>query len=412
MKKAVAATSLYLLPLVCSAVILLVLSSSGCQKKGPTGKNVTPPPAGKAPETRPPARTPEVNTPSASKAPEVAPPAPAPTGTVTQAQSDKVLVTVNGTPITEGQVQRRIKAEYGPQLAKLAMQSPETAAQQEKMLMQPITQKMMVEQLLDEEAKAANITMTEEDIIAGMTQQLAAQKTPMTLDQFKSIVAAQGGDFQAIKESAARGMKYNKLFESKWTDSIAVTPEEAQKYYGEHPKEFETPEQVRASHILIATKSSDPNTDPNKVKVQAKEKAATLLKQVKDGGDFAALAKENSSCPSAAQGGDLGLFPRGQMVKPFEDVAFALKPGEVSDVVETQFGYHIIKVTEHRDPNTVSFENARSGIVSKLTQQKKNEFVRKYIDGLRAKAKIVTAAGSTPQPSQPAVVTPSDPNKK
>ena len=121
------------------------------------------------------------------------------------------------------------------------------------------------------------------------------------------------------------------------------------------------PEQVRASHILISTKPIDPNADPNQAKAQAKDKAEELLKKVKDGADFAALAKENSDCPSNAQGGDLGLFPRGQMVKPFEDAAFALKVGEISDLVETQFGYHIIKVTEHQDPNQITFREGQDG---------------------------------------------------
>jgi peptidyl-prolyl cis-trans isomerase C len=373
MKRAIAATSLRFLPLAGSAVILLILSGSGCQKKTPTDQQ---------------AGGPQAATPAESQTPGTTPGA-----TTTESQPGKTLVTVNGTAITEGQVERRIQAEYGPQLAKLAAQSPETAAQQEKMLKQSITNKLVIEQLLEEEAQAA-------------------QQPTITLEKFKEIVEAQGGDFRAIKEQVARGLKYEKLFESKWGDSVAVTPEEAQKYYGEHPKEFETPEQIRASHILISTQASDPNQDPNQVKAAARQKAETLLKQVKEGGDFAALAKENSTCRSAAEGGDLGLFARGSMVKPFEEAAFALKPGEVSDVVETQFGYHIIKVTEHRDPNTVSFEGARNDITKRLTQQKKNEFVRKYIESLRQKAKIESAAAdTTPAPPQITVI-PSDPNQK
>jgi peptidyl-prolyl cis-trans isomerase C len=392
MKRAIAATSLRFLPLAGSAVILLILSGSGCQKKTPTDQQ---------------AGGPQAATPAESQTPGTTPGA-----TTTESQPGKTLVTVNGTAITEGQVERRIQAEYGPQLAKLAAQSPETAAQQEKMLKQSITNKLVIEQLLEEEAQAAKITMTDEEVVAGMTRQLAAQQPTITLEKFKEIVEAQGGDFRAIKEQVARGLKYEKLFESKWGDSVAVTPEEAQKYYGEHPKEFETPEQIRASHILISTQASDPNQDPNQVKAAARQKAETLLKQVKEGGDFAALAKENSTCRSAAEGGDLGLFARGSMVKPFEEAAFALKPGEVSDVVETQFGYHIIKVTEHRDPNTVSFEGARNDITKRLTQQKKNEFVRKYIESLRQKAKIESAAAdTTPAPPQITVI-PSDPNQK
>ncbi len=381
MKNAVAATSFRFLPLVYSLVVVLILSGSGCRKKaaapGDTG-------------------TPPVNIPDEGGSPAGQTGAQEPNQAATTSEPDKVLVTVNGMPITEGQVKRRIYAEYGPQLTKMAAQSPEFAAQQEKMLVQGITQKLVVEQLLDEQARAANITMTEEEVVAGMTKQLAAQQPGMTLEKFREIVTAQGGDFEAIKEGAARSMKYNKLFESKWADGIAVTEDDVRNYYEEHPKEFDTPEQVRASHILISTEVTDPNADPNQVKAQAREKAEKLLQEIKEGGDFAALAKEHSSCPSRAQGGDLDFFTRGSMVKPFEDAAFALQVGEVSDVVETQFGYHIVKVTDHRDPNHVTLEAASSGITDKLTKQKKTDFVRNYIESLKEKATIVFASDETP----------------
>jgi peptidyl-prolyl cis-trans isomerase C len=384
MKMIVAGFNHCLLPLIGLSAIALVIGSSGCQKKAPTASD-----KGGA-----------VNQ------------APAPGAPAGQPQEDKVVATVNGKPIMESQVQRRVQAEYKPTLAKLAAQSPELAAQQEKMLKQGVANRMVTEQLLDEQVKLANIQMTEEDLKAEMTKQLAAQNPPMTIEQYQKIVEAQGGDFQAKKGFLLQNMKYHKLFESKFSGSLGATEEEAKKYYSENPKDFQMPEQVRASHILISTKPTDPNGDPNQAKVRAKQKAEELLKKVKGGADFAALAKENSSCPSAAQGGDLGSFPRGQMVKPFEDAAFALKVGQISDLVETQFGYHIIKVTEHHDPNQISFEKAKAEIVDQLTQQKKAEAVRKYVDSLRQSAKIVFLNGGAPQASQPMAVPPADGTNK
>ncbi len=115
------------------------------------------------------------------------------------------------------------------------------------------------------------------------------------------------------------------------------------------------PEQVRVSHILIKAADLDPDVaEPpnaqNEAKAAAVAKAEELLEQIRNGADFEALAREHSSCPSAAKGGDLGFFARGRMVSNFEKVAFDLKVGEVSDIVETIFGYHIIKVTGHRYP--------------------------------------------------------------
>ena len=368
------------------AAVLLLAGSLGCQKKGPT--------AG------------EKNAPA---------PVPAPSAPAAPAKEDKVVATVNGTNIMESQIQSRIDGEYKPMLAKDAAQSPELAAQKEKMLRQALTNSLIVECLLNEEARKAKIEVTDADLTAEMTKRLAAMSPPLTLEQYQQIVEAQGGNFDATKRGHLRELKYNRLFEAKFGGTITVTEADAKKYYDENIKEFQVPEQVRASHILISTRPTDPNADPNQFKVRAKVKAEEVLKKVKDGGDFAALAKENSDCPSKAQGGDLGSFPRGQMVKPFEDAAFALKVGQISDLVETQFGYHIIKVTEHQDPNQTPFEKAKAQIAEELTQQKKTEAARKYVDSLRQNAKISfpsSLAAPAPQPSQPILVAPADANSK
>lgn len=112
-------------------------------------------------------------------------------------------------------------------------------------------------------------------------------------------------------------------------------------------------EQVRVSHILIRAADFEPDVAEtpnaqNEAKAAAVAKAEELLEQIRNGADFEALAREHSSCPSAAKGGDLGFFPRGRMVSNFEKVAFDLKVGEISDVVETIYGYHIIKVTDRK----------------------------------------------------------------
>lgn len=368
-----------------SAVVLLA-GSSGCQKKGPTAA--------------------EKGTPA---------PAPAPSAPAVPPQEDKVVATVNGTNIMESQVQSRIDGEYKPMLAKYAAQSPELAAQQEKMLRQALTNSLVVECLLNEEARKAKIEVTDADLTAEMTKRLAAMTPPLTLEQYQKIVEDQGGNFEAAQRGHMREMKYTRLFAAKFGGAIAVTEADAKKYYDENIKEFQVPEQVQASHILISTKPTDPNGDPNQVKVQAKRKAEELLKKAKEGADFAALAKENSSCPSAAQGGDLGSFPRGQMVKPFEDAAFALKVGQISDLVETEFGYHIIKVTEHQDPNQIAFDQAKTNIIEQLTQEKKQEAARKYVDALRQSAQIVfpsSPAAPAPEPTQPTIVAPADANSK
>jgi peptidyl-prolyl cis-trans isomerase C len=316
------------------------------------------------------------------------------------AGAGRIAVTVNGVDIAESDVEAQIK----PQLEKMAAQLPPAFIEQyKKQLRQQVLEKMIVERLLDEKVKAAKIAATEEEVIDQLEKMASAQKPPLSLEDFKALVKAYGQSFDEVKQQIQRGLGYQKLMEAQWTGRINVTEDDAKKYYSENTKQFEMPEQVRASHILIKPDTTDPNTDPNDAKEKAKTKAGDLLKQVKGGVDFAELARANSSCPSSKQGGDLNFFGRGQMAPAFEKAAFELKVGQVSDIVETRFGYHIIKITDHKDPNVIAFEQAKGDIENVLTQQKQGELAKEYIESLKAEANIVYPAGKEPNsvPSRP-----------
>jgi len=123
-------------------------------------------------------------------------------------------------------------------------------------------------------------------------------------------------------------------------------------------------------------------------KSEAKEKIKTIQLKLKKGEGFATLAKEFSEGPSKNNGGDLGYFQRGQMVKSFEDVAFALRTEEVSDIVETQFGYHIIKVEDKKPEKTIGYKDVKDDLAQHLKQEKTKQEVNKYIQKLREKSKI------------------------
>jgi len=148
---------------------------------------------------------------------------------------------------------------------------------------------------------------------------------------------------------------------------VKVGDDEVKQYYESHKKEFHQPERVAARHILLKVPQNAPKEEEDKVS----KKAFELYERIKKGEDFAKLAKEFSEDPgSAPRGGDLGPFTRGIMVKPFEDVAFSLKEGEVSKPVRTQFGYHIIKVYKKTPEKTKTLEEAKPQIVQKLKSQK------------------------------------------
>jgi peptidyl-prolyl cis-trans isomerase C len=262
-------------------------------------------------------------------------------------------------------------------------------------------ERMIVERLIDEKVKAAKIAATEEEVIDQLEKMASAQKPPLSLEDFKALVKAYGQSFDEVKQQIQRGLGYQKLMEAQWAGRIKVTEDDAKKHYSENTKQFEIPEQVRASHILIKPDTSDPNVEPALAKAAAKAKAEELLKQIKDGDDFAELALANSGCPSSARGGDLGFFSKGRMAPAFEEAAFALEVGQVSDIVETQFGYHIIKVTDRKDASATMFEQAKDDILKLLTQTRQAELAKEYIELLKAQANIVYPPGEEPNVGKP-----------
>ena len=173
----------------------------------------------------------------------------------------------------------------------------------------------------------------------------------------------------AVPEQAR--VEYVKFSAEDLMGKVDVSEDESHKFYEEHQADFGNPEQRQASHILINVAASAPQAEQD----AARAKAEKLLAQVKQNPvKFAEIAKQFSQDPgSAAKGGDLGLFGRGMMVKPFEDAVFSLKSGEISALVKSDFGYHIIKLTAIKPARVLSFDEVREGIVNRLRQQKAGE---------------------------------------
>jgi len=317
--------------------------------------------------------------------------------------ADSVVVTVNGVDITESNIQALIEPELQKMAAKGGQLPPAYAEQLKKQLRQQALENLIVGQLLDAEVKRAKIEITEEEVMGQIGKIASGQSPPLSLDDLKKKMAEYGRSFDEFKQQIHKGLGYQKLMESQFEGKIKVTEEDAKKYYSENQTEFQTPDQVRASHILIDFKPTAASIDPNQAKAQAKAKAQNLLEQIKGGADFAELAKANSACPSSAKGGDLGFFGKGDMVEPFEKAAFSLEPGQISDVVETKFGYHIIKVTDRKKAGVTTFEQAKETIINQLTQKKQFELAREFIESLKAKAKIVYAPGQEPQAAEPTI---------
>jgi peptidyl-prolyl cis-trans isomerase C len=312
-----------------------------------------------------------------------------PTPNVTaESDADKIAVTVNGVDIAESEIEELIKPRLEMMARQAAQLPPAFAEQQKKELRQQALEQLISRHLLDERVKAENIVVGEEEVISALAKMFSTQE-PLSLEDLKKQIESRGQSFDEVKQQAQKGLAYRKVMEAQWAGKINVTEDDAKKYYDENPKRFETPEQIRASHILIKSELTDPNADPNEAKAKAKTKTQDLLEQIKGGADFAELAKAHSTCPSAPNGGDLDFFPRGQTTPPFEKAAFELEVGQISDIVETEYGYHIIKVTDHKDAGVTSFEQAKDNITGQLTREKQSAFADEYIESLKAAANIV-----------------------
>ncbi|MBW1614003.1 MAG: SurA N-terminal domain-containing protein, partial [Deltaproteobacteria bacterium] len=153
---------------------------------------------------------------------------------------------------------------------------------------------------------------------------------------------------------------YLVLDPSDFLDKVSITEKEISDYYELNQERFKNPKKIKARHILLKV-SPDASESENK---ETKERALSLLKRLKNGEDFAALAKKYSQGPTASRGGDLGYFTRGKMVKPFEKLAFSLKKGEIGGPVKTRFGWHIIRVDDIKEATVKTFSEVRNQIVT------------------------------------------------
>lgn len=169
-------------------------------------------------------------------------------------------------------------------------------------------------------------------------------------------------DFVRVKENFLTQYAIQKLI-----NSVSVTHEELQEYYQSHQSEFVSGEAVRASHILVPSEDF----------------AKDLYQRIQNGESFDKLAREYSTCPSKEKGGDLGKFTKGQMVPEFEDAAFHASIGELTPPVKTQFGYHLIQVTEKDAPKQLSFEEIKSHLLRSLIADKQHRSYQEHIQKLR-----------------------------
>ncbi|HSL22306.1 MAG TPA: peptidylprolyl isomerase [Vicinamibacterales bacterium] len=346
--------------LVLASAIVGLLVSTGC--------NRTPQPGAPGTQAATPTATGTNGTGQAPAPEKPEPPKPVPQ------QIPDVVARVDGEPIPKAEFDRAVKVLE----VRAGGQVP---AERRDEILRGVLDSLVTYRVLANEAHRRNLDATDEEF-----QQRASQVKKQFPDDkaFTAALKERGMDPQRFERDMRGEISITKLMQSEAATATLVSESDAKDFYDKNPDRFKEPETVRASHIF---KRAAP-ADDEATKQKARAALEPVLKQVKSGADFAELARKHSEDGSAQAGGDLNFFGRGQMVPEFEKVAFALKPGQTSDIVQSQFGYHIIKVTERRDGRIVPFLEAKEKIAEFLKQQRQQEKATEMIRQLKAKAKI------------------------
>ena len=292
-------------------------------------------------------------------------------------KAEEVAAFVNGEPISATAVQGEINGILG----RFQAQGSKPNETEMASLRESVLDKMIKLELLGQESKKAGIAVSAADI----DNELKGYKKGFADDKaFAKALGEAGITETELRKQIGKNIAIQKFIDTKFKGKVQITEQEAKDFYNSNQDKFAQPEMVHARHILINAKETEAKAD----KDRKRAKLVQIKKQLKDGANFADLAKQFSDCPSKARGGDLGFFPRGQMVKPFDQAVFKMMPGDVSDIVETEFGYHLIKLEEKKPAKTVSFDEAKAKITAYLTQEKVTANIEAFLAAAKSKATI------------------------
>lgn len=348
-------------------VLLCILAVSGCSKKVST-------PAASAPATR---------TPSGSASVSALP---------FRGNPSDVLVEVDGTKLIRGDADTETEYKLAGAMGQIPPDQIEAAREQVR---HNVIEQFVYRTILRNEADRQKIVVSKEDEDKAF-KEIATQLPPgLTVEE--AMKNSPRGE-AAMRDEVLTGIRIKKLLDPLMTNSVEITEKEVADFMALYKNNLTMPEMVRARHILITTAPGD----DDKVKADKKKKTDDVRQKLVDGGDFAKLAAEYSDCPSKQRGGDLGPFTRDRMVKPFADAAFSQDVNAIGPVIETQFGYHIIQVTEHNQAGMAS----REKIEDAVRGQKRQQSMKDFMDTLRTKANIKYSSDAAPAAAHPVLSAP------
>jgi peptidyl-prolyl cis-trans isomerase C len=382
-----AASRSRLLPLPLSCLVLL-LAGAGCSRAsesvmakaqgGPGDKpaaaqatSATPAPATGAPGAVPGAAVPGVA--GAPAAPAEKP--------IDPAKLPAVVARVNGQEIKKDELLKEVKGVQ----ARMAQQGAPAEATAPAGLYHQVLDGMIARTLLESDAKAQGIAVTDDEVKKQLEQVKGQFPNP---EAYTKALASEGLTEAQLQENFKRQMAVQKYIQAKVVDPSKVTDADTKTFYDQNKDKMKQPERLHLRHILVKLDKDAPAADKQKAQTKANE----LLARLKKGEDFAKLAMENSDDPgSKPNGGDLDWVARGNTVEPFEKAAFALKTkNEISPVVESPFGFHIIQLLDRQAEGTIPYDQVKDRIGEMLKQRQAQQGVQQRIEALKAKAKVET----------------------
>jgi peptidyl-prolyl cis-trans isomerase SurA len=251
-----------------------------------------------------------------------------------------------------------------------------------------ILRDLIDQQLLLEKGKDLGLT-ADTEVIKRLDEMRKEMKLE-SMEDLEKAAAAQGYSFEDFKQNLKNQIITQQVISKEVGSRMSISKEEMQQFYDEHKSQMERAEQIRLSELLISTEKKDKNaaTDEAAQLAAARAKADDLLAQIRKGGKFEDIAKKNSDGPTAAQGGDLGYFKRGALAKELEDKTFAMKPGDVSDVIRTKQGFVILQVAEHQMAGVPPLSEIEPRVQDAIYMQKLQPALRAYLTHLREDAFI------------------------
>ncbi|MCB0345239.1 MAG: peptidylprolyl isomerase [Bdellovibrionales bacterium] len=295
---------------------------------------------------------------------------------IAKSRSDLVVAEVNQTKITHEQVDKEMAR-------RLATQNRSLKEDERHLLRKHVVSIMIERELLKQAAEASSVNLSQEEIDKTLNFVKEQKSNEGTWDDFLKS--------NLMDEKMFRAMIRDDLLVSKYINtvvfsSINVSPEEVERAYKSNPERFKVPVEVRARHVLIRLAD---DADESQV-AAATAKAQKVLNAARSNSEnFDQLAKEFSEGPTRAKGGDLGYFTENQMVPEFSEAAFALQPGEISDIIRSQFGLHIIKVEERRGGKLPPLDEIKDSIKSELIRQRQKSLLSQHLEQLKGSNKVI-----------------------